>query len=552
MFMFLICCFRSQGFFSLCSILAAICLTALPAFADYPIMSQHYAADPTAVEYNGRIYVYCSNDNENGNNGYIMDSIACFSTDDLKNWTDHGVVFDADELSSWYSGTAWAPCIVRNNGRFYLYFGDAYWGIGVVTSTSPIGPFTAPKQSLVVKRSTLSGGTPGADSAWLFDPGVFVDDDGQPYLYFGGEGANQARYILLNTNMYDAIGPAIPIEFPDFFEASHMHKHNGVYYYSYADNYDSDYTDPPPTPGSQIAYMTSSSPTGPFQYRGVALSQPPNNYGNNNHHTFFTFQGQWYAVYHNRYQAGIDGVSTTEHRNICLDRLNYNPDGTIQPVVHTQDGLSQLKNLNPYARVEGETIGQQLGIKTEVCSEGGMNVGFVTNGCWIRVRGVNFGAGASTFFARVASAGSGGNIELRLDSLAGTLVGTCPISPTGGWQTWTTASCNVSGASGVHDLYLKFTGGPGYLFNVNWWQFQQGSPLQIIRTSYDPQASALTLVWNSTPPAGAGTYTVQKKNSLADAEWVPAVTGIPSGGSTTTNVIVTAGSDAEFYRISSP
>ncbi|MBN2785579.1 MAG: family 43 glycosylhydrolase, partial [Pontiellaceae bacterium] len=378
-------------------------------------MSQHYAADPTGVEHDGRLYVYCSNDAENGDGtGYIMDSIVCFSTDDLKNWTDHGVVFDADELSSWYTGTAWAPCIVKNHGRFYLYFGDAGLGIGVVVSDSPTGPFTAPKNSLVVDRSI-----PGGDSNWLFDPGVFVDDDGTPYLYFGGEGADQARYIQLSTNMYDAIGSAGTISFPDFFEASHMHKYNGTYYYSYADNYSSDYTDPPPTPSSQIAYMTSSSPTGPFTYQGVALPQPPDNYGNNNHHTFFTYQGQWYAVYHNRYQAGLDGVSTTEHRNICLDELNYNPDGTILQIVPTQDGLAQLKNMDPYVRVEAETIAQQSGVKTEVCAEGGLNVTSISNGDWVRVRGIDFGAGATNFVARVASTLSNGSIELRLDSLDG-------------------------------------------------------------------------------------------------------------------------------------
>ena len=96
----------------------------------------------------------------------------------------------------------------------------------------------------------------------------------------------------------------------------------------------------------------------------------------------------------------------------------------------------------------------------------------ITNDSWIRVRGINFGSGASKFFARIASAGPGGNIELHLDSLVGALIGTCAVSPTGGWQNWTTVSCNVSGASGVHDLYLKFTGGLGNLFNVNWWQFQ--------------------------------------------------------------------------------
>jgi arabinoxylan arabinofuranohydrolase len=480
---------RNPGSRILVNIFTAVLmgLTASLVWADYPIMSQHYAADPTAVEWDGRLYVYCSNDEENGEGtGYIMDSIVCFSTDDLKNWTDHGVVFDADELSSWYSGTAWAPCIVKNQNQLYLYFGDAYWGIGVVKSSSPTGPFTAPKNALVVKRSTLPGGTPGADSTWLFDPGVFVDEDGTPYLYFGGGGGNQARYIQLDTNMYDAVGSAVPINFPDFYEASHMHKYNGTYYYSYADNYDSDYTEPPPTPGSHIAYRTSSSPTGPFTYQGSALGPPPSNYGNNNHHTFFTYQGQWYCVYHNRYQAGIDGVSTTEHRNICLDRLYYNPDGTIQPIVHTQDGLTQLKNLDPFTRVEGETIAQQSGIKTQVCSEGGMNVTSISNGDWIRVRGVNFGTGAGSFQARVAGAAVGGSIELRLDTLNGALLGTCAVPNTGGMQTWVTASCNVSGASGIHDLYLKFTGsGSGDLFNLNWWQFRVES-LTLVTATLNP------------------------------------------------------------------
>ncbi len=439
--------------------------------ADYPIMSQHYAADPAAIEWDGRLYVYCSNDAENTeNSGYIMDSIVCFSTDDLKNWTDHGVVFDADSVS--WIGTAWAPCIVKNHNKLYLYFGDPYWGIGVVSSTSPVGPFTAPKNGLVVKRSTLSGGTPGADSTWLFDPGVLVDDDGQVHLYFRGSGANQARYIKLNTNMYDAIGSAVPINFPDFFEASHIHEYNGVYYYSYADNYDNNYTNPAPTPGSQIAYMTSSSPAGPFTYKGVALGPPPDNYGNNNHHTFFTYQGQWYCVYHNRTQAGIDGVSTTEHRNICLDKLYYNHDGTIKQVIPTIDGLTQLKYFNPFARVEAETLAQQSGIKTESCSEGGLNVTSINNGDWIRIRGVDFGTDANSFGARVASIYNNGSIELRLDSLDGTVIGTCFVPNTRNSQVWTTAYCSIYGTSGVHDLYLKFKGGPeSNLFNINWWQF---------------------------------------------------------------------------------
>lgn len=471
--------------------------------ADYPIMSQHYAADPTAVEHDGRLYVYCSNDEENGEDtGYIMDSIVCFSTDDLKNWTNHGVVFDADDLP-WYTGTAWAPAVVRNNGQFYLYFGDAGLGVGVVTSASPTGPFADPKGDLVVRR----GVTPGGDSAWLFDPCAFVDDDGQAYLYFGGESKNQARVILLEPNMYDTVGSAMPINFPDFFEALLMHKREGVYYLSYADNYNDDYTDPPPTPSSQIGYMRGTSPLGPFEYQGVALPQPPDNFGNNNHHTFFTFQGEWYAVYHNRYQATQDGVSNTEHRNICLDRLFYNPDGTIQPVVPTPDGLPQLKNFDPYVRVEAETLNAQFGVDNEVCSEGGLNLGFIQNGDWVCLRGVDFGAGAEQFTARVASAGVGGNLELRLGAIDGPLVGSCEITPNGGWQEWTTVSCPVSGAAGIHDLYLVFTGESGYLFNINWWQFEAGSsPTPLV--SFEAESGNLGSDWSASASGGAPGITI--------------------------------------------
>jgi hypothetical protein len=101
-----------------------------------------------------------------------------------------------------------------------------------------------------------------------------------------------------------------------------------------------------------------------------------------------------------------------------------------------------------------------------------MNVGWIENGDWIKVAGVAFGTGATAFQARVASATGGGTIELHLDSVGGTQVGRCSVPGTGGWQTWSTVSCSVAGATGTHDLYLRFTGGTGFLFNVNWWQFR--------------------------------------------------------------------------------
>ncbi|MFY0574392.1 carbohydrate-binding protein [Cystobacter fuscus] len=114
----------------------------------------------------------------------------------------------------------------------------------------------------------------------------------------------------------------------------------------------------------------------------------------------------------------------------------------------------------------------QSGTQLEASSEGGQNVAFIDEGDYLAFNNLDFGGGANTFEARVASAGAGGNIEVRLDSLTGTLAGTCSVPATGGWQTWITRSCAINGVSGVHDLYLKFTGtGTGGLFNVSWFKF---------------------------------------------------------------------------------
>jgi endo-1,4-beta-xylanase len=128
-----------------------------------------------------------------------------------------------------------------------------------------------------------------------------------------------------------------------------------------------------------------------------------------------------------------------------------------------------------YLQVEAENYDIQSGVISETCGEGGLDIGSIQNGSYLVFKNIDFGSGAVTFDARVTSATSGGNIEVRLDSISGTLVGTCTVLGTGGWQTWVTRSCSVSGATGKHDLYLKFTGSSGYLFNINWWKFNTSS-----------------------------------------------------------------------------
>ncbi|RCX14818.1 dockerin type I repeat protein [Anaerobacterium chartisolvens] len=130
--------------------------------------------------------------------------------------------------------------------------------------------------------------------------------------------------------------------------------------------------------------------------------------------------------------------------------------------------------ISAFTQIEGESYDTQSGIQNGSCSEGGECVGYIENGDYTVYTNLDFESGAKGFKARVASATSGGNIEIRLDSITGSVIGTCAVPGTGDWQNWVDVRCDVSGVSGKHDLYLKYTGGSGYLFNVNWFTFSKG------------------------------------------------------------------------------
>lgn len=436
--------------------------------AQNPIVTHRYLADPGAFVYDGRVYIYASNDDENiiDEEGYEMTSIVAVSSSDLVNWTDHGIVFDVPEGASW-AQYSWAPSPIERNGMFYLYFGNSGGGIGVARSNSPTGPFTDPIGGPLITTSTP--GVLPADGIWLFDPMAFIDDDGQAYLYFGGNGEDNMRVIKLNEDMISVDGEATSFTVPNFFEASWMHKEDSVYYFSYS-------TDG--SAGLRIDYMSSKSPMTDFTYGGILAPQPPNNSNNNNHHANFKFNGTWYHAYHNRIIAQQAGVLPTYRRSLNLDTFSHNGDGTINSVVHTSSGVSQVGTLNPYDLQEAETINTQNGIETRKDETGNLYVTDIENGDWIRVRGVDFGTtGASVFTAFVAAdlktgSATGGAIEIRLDSEDGTLVGTVPVSYTGGDESWKPETIAIDAVTGVQDVYFVFKGGEGPdLFNVDKWQF---------------------------------------------------------------------------------
>lgn len=472
-----------------------------------PLIDHKLGADPYVLVHNNRVYVYMTGDaylyNSDGSvreNQYsTIGKINVISSADMVNWTDHGSIpvagannaNNGQGIAKWAT-QSWAPAMAKKTiagkEKFFLYFANSGGGIGVLTADSPIGPWSDP-----IGRALLTHGTPGMSGVtWLFDPAVLVDDDGSAYLYAGGGIPNDtnaasianpktARVIRLGADMTSVVGSAVTIDSPYMFEDSGIHKYNGKYYYSYCINFAG--THPTAYPKGEIGYMVSDSPMGPFTYKGHFLKNPGTFFGvgGNNHHAVFKFNNAWYVAYHAQTVSKAFLGDGKGYRSTHINKLTHNADGTIQEVQGNMTGVPQITNLNPYVRVEAETIGWQAGINTEPSQASGgpvanQNVTNIHNGDWIAVGNVDFGsAGASKFKANVASTGNG-NIEVRLDSPTGPLVGTLNVSSTGGSQTWREMETNVTNATGVHRLYLVFTGsGNGNLFKLDYWQFTSGS-----------------------------------------------------------------------------
>lgn len=455
-----------------------ISLISLSSFADYPIFAQRYTADPYHLVHNGRLYLFCSHDvlkrdaQDRPERGYIMRNITCISTDDMKNWTDHGEVFDVKD-SKWGAKLSWAPAIVERNRKFYLYYGDGMESIGVAVSNSPTGPFIDTNDGPIVDKKTpgVMEGSGGRWGMWCFDPGILIDDDGQAYMYFGGSDEANFRVIKLKENMVEVDGPAVKIDAPGFFEAAFTHKYNGKYYMSYAGHH---FSKP-----ANIEYVMSDKPMEGFSAPLLAMTNPPVNDGFNHHHSIFEFKGKWYMAYHNRQVAHTNKIEEQPlrefTRSVCIDELFYNEDGTIKEVIPTVDGIKQLKYVDPYVDpFKAVTMAMSSGINTADNGKGGRYVSEISNNDWIQIKGVDFGAlGAGRFMANVACGGKGGSIELRLGDPKGIHIGTCRIENTGGNDNWEIKSAFVNNAVGVRDLFLVFKGEGDDIFRLDTWQFER-------------------------------------------------------------------------------
>jgi arabinoxylan arabinofuranohydrolase len=432
-----------------------------PVSADNPVVQTIYTADPAPVVVNNRVYLFTGHD-EDGSKNFDMRDWRLFSSSDMANWQDHGVMMNLATFS-WANSRAWAGQVIARNNKFYYYVPvqkkSGSMAIGVGVSDKIDGPYKDALGKPLVENNEI-------------DPTVYIDPaDNQAYLYWGNPGLS---YVKLNQDMISYSGGIVKVSLTTagfgprrggtnsrataYEEGPWIYKRNNLWYMVYAANCCSE----------DIRYSTGPSATGPWTYKGLVMATAGQSF--TNHPAVIDFNGSSYFFYHNGALPGGSGYT----RSVAIEKFNYNSDGTIPTIAMTNNGPPMIGTLDPYTKQEAETIAFSSGLKTETCSEGGMAVSYINNGDYIKVKGVAFGTGAKTLSARVSSAGNGGKIEVRMGSTSGTLVGTCTVTNTGGWTTWKTVTCPISGATGTQDLFFRFTGsGSDSLFNFNWWQFSQ-------------------------------------------------------------------------------
>ena len=430
-----------------------------------PLYTQRFGADPGVMEYNGRLYVYMTDDIvEYDGSGKVKENsysqirtINCISSDDLVNWTDHGKIPVAGRngIAKW-AGNSWAPCAahktIDGQEKFFLYFCNGGNGIGVLCADSPAGPWRDERGSLLVTRSVPNC----ADVTWLFDPAVMVDEDGTGYLAFGGgvpdgkqEAPGTGRIVRLADDMIHLDGDPVRLDVPWLFEDSGINRIGDKYIYSYCSNWQTRGNSLKLTDGA-IQFMVADNPMGPYTYAGELFPNEGRFFGmyGNNHHSIASLNGEWYLFYHNRPVEKAMGI-TGNYRSPQADRITLGEDGLPQQVTGTMKGLEQLKPLDPYQTVSAATMSRQAGIT--VTGANGRSWISGEAGSWIQVSGVDFGTSASTLKI-TAMAPTDCTIYAVLDDPESPVVSRVRIQ-LGEDEKPAVFTAPIQ-AEGIHDLYL--------------------------------------------------------------------------------------------------
>lgn len=446
------------------------------------LVSQRFIADPTTIEYNGRLYVYGTTDEIEFDgkanvisNSYNTHTLSCISTTDMVNWKDEGQI-DVTKLTD-YAKKSWAPSIVSQKidgkTKFFLYYTTGGDGIAVLEADSPAGPWSDPIGKRLIDRDTPT--CTSTEVPWLFDPGVFVDDNGSAYIYFGGNGGGSekdsgaGRICKLNEDMISLDEDTMHSFSPYYyFEDNEINKFGDTYYYSYSTNWSSDLANGKDEYTGQacIAYYTADNPyMENATFHGTVFPNPGNSYGHvyNNHHHIFTFKGEYYISYHTTYLEQAQYGTKMGYRNLHIDRLTMNDDGTVAAET-TYAGVGGIASLDGFADNSANIMSDNAGITTTYSEpQDKMVLTQIHTGDWSKVSGVDFGEGAASIDVDLSSETDQGSIEVYIDGKPGEenakKIAVATLKNTSGKDVYETVNTELTETvSGTHDVYFIFRG----------------------------------------------------------------------------------------------
>jgi hypothetical protein len=449
---------RNRKLYWLLAALTFICLQS--AHAQNPFITNQFTADPTARVFGDRVYVYPSHDIRatpgHGRVGwFVMEDYHVFSSANLTNWTDHGVIVTQNKVP-WVkpdSYSMWAPDCIFRNGKYYFYFPstpkDTTSGkgftIGVAVADKPIGPF--------VPQPTSIKGVRG------IDPNVFIDKDGQAYLYWSQGNIYGAK---LKENMLElASEPKTLGELPTkgLKEGPYLFERKGIYYltYPHVEN-----------KTERLEYATSTSPLGPFTVKGVIMDESPTGCWTN-HHSLLQFKNQWYLFYHhNDLSPKFD-----KNRSVRIDSLSFAADGSIRKVKPTLRGVGltdarQKIQLDRYSRLSEQ--GAAIAFLDTANTFQGWKTVFAGSSGWVQYNGVAFGARKpKTVLLRGASS-AGATLQIRLDNAAGPVIAEVTVPKGSAWQD--IKAPVLAFKPGTHALFVAPKSKTGAAVEVDWVSFE--------------------------------------------------------------------------------
>ncbi len=414
--------------------------------AQNPIVRNQFSADPTARVFNGKVYVFPSHDiptpkdqKQLRKDWFCMADYHVFSSENLTDWTDHGVIVSQNKVQ-WVDSTSysmWAPDCIERNGKYYFYFpanknmtdanGRKGFGIGVAIADKPEGPYIPLPEPI----KGVNG----------IDPNVFIDKDGQAYLYWAMGNIVVAK---LKDNMTElASEPQIIANLPQngLKEGPFLFERNGKYYLTipHVEN-----------KIERLEYAMGDNPMGPFKMAGVVMDESPMNCWTN-HQSFIEYKGQWYLFYHqDAYSPKFD-----KNRSICADSLFFNADGTMQKVTPTLRGVGVTSATNKieidrYSN-KSET-GSSIAFLDSINTFNGWKTLLNSKKAWVQYNVVDFGKEKLKKVQVKASSENGSTLQICLDKADGQVIAEVKV-PKG--TSWNTVEAKVSKLQGgIHHLIV--------------------------------------------------------------------------------------------------